>query len=230
MKISELSTRSGVTTASIKYYLREGLLFSGTSTSPTQTEYDEAHVARLRLIRALIDVGGLTISAAKAVITVADDKMTPLVQAFGVAQAAVSASLQSTAEPSEKSLAAVSELESARGWKVHGHNPGQAITARVLDAFDAIGRPEMISLLEPYAAAADLAAEADLAAVMNSDPADRNRMVETVIVGTALGDGLFAGLRRIAQESKSLQLGLAGSPTAHNQSPTESCEPEGARS
>ena len=36
-------------------------------------------------------------------------------------------------------------------------------------------------------------------------------MVETVVVGTALGDGLFTGLRRVAQEHIARQLGLPGS-------------------
>ncbi|GMA88788.1 hypothetical protein GCM10025868_40380 [Angustibacter aerolatus] len=44
--------------ATVKYYLREGLLPPGTPTSRTQAQYDEEHVRRLRLVRALLDVGG----------------------------------------------------------------------------------------------------------------------------------------------------------------------------
>lgn len=229
MKMSELSERSGVTTASIKYYLREGLLFAGTSTSPTQTDYDETHAARLRLIRALIDIGGLSVSAARMVLAVADDEAIPIVHAFGVAQHAVTASLQSSAAPTAEALATVSELKSELGWSIHDHNPGEAIVARVIDAYNAIGRPDLVSMLPAYAAAADLAAEADLAAVMASGPTDRNRMVETVIVGTALGDGLFAGLRRIAQESRSRTLGLPGSSLDDENPNSKVCAPEGIR-
>ncbi len=42
MRVAELSRRSGVSVASIKYYLREGLLPPGELTSPNQAHYGEA--------------------------------------------------------------------------------------------------------------------------------------------------------------------------------------------
>ena len=45
MQISGLSARTGVSIASLKYYLREGLLMPGAPTSATRAEYDEGHVA-----------------------------------------------------------------------------------------------------------------------------------------------------------------------------------------
>jgi hypothetical protein len=44
----------------IKYYVREGLLPPGQLASPNQTQYDNSHLRRLRLIRALTEVGGLS--------------------------------------------------------------------------------------------------------------------------------------------------------------------------
>lgn len=44
MRLSELSKQSGVTTATIKYYLREGLLPPGERVTATQAEYDESHL------------------------------------------------------------------------------------------------------------------------------------------------------------------------------------------
>src|SRR5439155_716721 len=63
MKMSELSRASGVPIATIKFYLREKLLPAGRATAATQAQYDEKHLARLRLIRALVDVGGLPLAA-----------------------------------------------------------------------------------------------------------------------------------------------------------------------
>lgn len=210
MKISGLSERSGVTIASIKYYLREGLLFAGRAESSTRSEYDESHVSRLRLIRALIDIGGLSVTAAKAVIDTIDDDEVPIVHAFGVAQHAMSASLTSATPPTEAGLRRVDALKQERGWQTHGRNPGEEIAARVVDAFSAIGRDDLIGLLPAYADAAAIVARADLDATLaNGD--DRRLMVETVVVGTALGDGLFAGLRRIAQEDIARSFGLPGS-------------------
>ncbi|GAA0307677.1 MerR family transcriptional regulator [Kineococcus aurantiacus] len=63
MRIGELSERSGVSAASIEYYAREGLLPPGERTGCNQTESAQAHLERLRLIRSLIDVGGLSVAA-----------------------------------------------------------------------------------------------------------------------------------------------------------------------
>src|SRR5690606_10785821 len=72
VRISELSSRSGVPVATIKYYLREGLLPAGERTSATQARYGEAHVERLRLVRALVDVAGLTIQRVRQILSVVD--------------------------------------------------------------------------------------------------------------------------------------------------------------
>jgi DNA-binding transcriptional MerR regulator len=68
VRISELSSRTGVPVATIKFYLREKLLHEGLRTAVTQAQYDETHVARLRLIRALLGPGGLSVAAAQRVI------------------------------------------------------------------------------------------------------------------------------------------------------------------
>lgn len=44
MRLAELSERSGVSTATIKYYLREGLLAPGRQINATTAEYDEEHL------------------------------------------------------------------------------------------------------------------------------------------------------------------------------------------
>src|SRR5678816_76704 len=72
VRIAELSSKSGTSIPSIKFYLREGLLPAGSPTGKNQAEYAEAHVRRLRLIRALIDVGGLTVAAAREVLSAVD--------------------------------------------------------------------------------------------------------------------------------------------------------------
>ena len=68
MRISELSSRSGVPVATIKFYLREHVLHDGVRTAATQAQYDETHLARLALIRALIGVGGLSIARVQQVL------------------------------------------------------------------------------------------------------------------------------------------------------------------
>jgi DNA-binding transcriptional MerR regulator len=68
MRMAELSERSGVPIATIKYYLREGLLPQGTPVSATRADYGEAHLRRLRLIRALIEVGEVPVAGISAIL------------------------------------------------------------------------------------------------------------------------------------------------------------------
>ena len=198
MRISELSRHSGVSTATIKYYTREHLLPEGDRTGYNQTEYGDEHVARLRLIRALIDTGGLSIADTQRVLAAIDDPALPLDWTLGVAQQAIP---KSSTPPSDASLARVREVIDERGWQVYPGNPGIAQAASVLDSYAHIGREDLGAALSGYAEAADLIAYVDLQLV--ADSGSRDRMAETVVVGTVLGDTLLAGLRRIAQENTS---------------------------
>jgi DNA-binding transcriptional MerR regulator len=60
MRISQLSQRAGLPVGTVKFYLRTGLLHHGRATSATQAIYDESHLERLRLVRALLEVGKLS--------------------------------------------------------------------------------------------------------------------------------------------------------------------------
>lgn len=73
MRLADLSKRSGVSTATIKYYLREGLLPPGRQVNATTAEYDEDHLRRLRLVRALIQVGKVPVATAREVLGHVDD-------------------------------------------------------------------------------------------------------------------------------------------------------------
>lgn len=205
MKISELSSRSGVPVATVKFYLREGLLASGEKSSRNQASYDASHLSRLRLIRAFIEVGGLSVASARAVLAAIDDESLPFGVAVGIAAAALPGGPAPVvpadgADPGrgERDLAALVET---RGWTVDPVNPGWALAARVIDDYAALGREDLLTTLPVYAQAAELIAAADLQTVAASN--GRAEMTETVVVGTVLGDSLFAGLRRMAHENVS---------------------------
>jgi DNA-binding transcriptional MerR regulator len=73
MQLKELSGLSGVATASIKYYLREGLLPAGETINATRAEYSARHVERLGLIQALRRIVGLNIEQISGLLKMADD-------------------------------------------------------------------------------------------------------------------------------------------------------------
>ncbi|MEO8528518.1 MAG: MerR family transcriptional regulator [Pseudolysinimonas sp.] len=196
MRISELSELTGVSIASIKYYVREGLLPGGSPEGRNQTDYTDSHAARLRLIRAFLDVGGLSVSASRAVLAALDDEVP-----FGVAASVASAALPTAAPrtgPTGPGRATLDALTAKLGWTVDAQNPGMELASRVIDDYTALGREDLLSTLDPYANAALQVAEADLDAVAASG--NPEAMAETVVIGTVLGDSLLAGLRRMAHE------------------------------
>jgi len=199
MRMAELSERSGVAVPTIKFYLREQLLAAGERTSPNQSTYSESHVDRLRLVRALLDVGGLTVTAARGVLAAIDNTGMPLDWAFGVAQQALPA--VASGEDDAAEAQAIDALLVERGWRIDPNNPGRATAARVLSRYESLGLGHLRETAGEYLRAAEIVAAADLAAVAASP--DRATQVETVVVGTVLGDAFFAGLRRIAQEQRS---------------------------
>ena len=194
MRMAELSTTSGIAVATIKFYLREKLLPAGESETVNQASYGAVHLDRLRLIRALIDVGGLSVASARRILEAIDSDAS-LPEVFEVAQHSVSAPIESSdLEP--LSLADVDEL--LTGWHVSLENPGRLAAARVLGVFRGVGQTDDRGWFARYAEAALLLATADLDEIESRQ--GRAAKAETVVVGTVLGDALISGLRRAAQE------------------------------
>jgi DNA-binding transcriptional MerR regulator len=197
MRISELSAQSGVPVATIKFYARENLLPGGEKTSVNQTNYGPAQLARLRLVRALVEVGGLSIANVRSVLTAIDDESLPLADAISAAACALPTTdrgdSDAVATPGEVTI---DKLIADRGWMVLPEAEGRNLAARVIDDYLELGRPDLIANLEVYADAVEQIADADIRSV--ADAGSRSAMAETVIVGTVLGDALLAGLRRMA--------------------------------
>ncbi|WP_367402176.1 MerR family transcriptional regulator [Kocuria marina] len=71
--LNALAEVSNTTTASIKFYRREGLLPAGTRLAATRQDYDRGHAERLQLIRVLREEAGATIPDIRALVTLIDD-------------------------------------------------------------------------------------------------------------------------------------------------------------
>ncbi|KQQ00693.1 MULTISPECIES: MerR family transcriptional regulator [unclassified Rathayibacter] len=192
MRISELSDASGISVATIKYYIREGILAPGVSSGPQRADYGDEHLARLRLLRALIESGGVGIAGAKRITTVLDRGDPPSV-AFEVAQDVVSANADSATPATDASTERVRSLV---GDTVCGH-PAVVTAARALDALEVSGGAMTDSWLESYAEAARLVARADLDELEARTSVSEQASIAAV--GTAMGDVVLQSLRRIAQ-------------------------------
>lgn len=198
MRLAELSRRSGISTPTIKYYLRLGVLPPGEVESTTWASYAEEHLQRLRLIRALTDVAGLSLEEVRRVLAAVDDTDRPLHDALGAAQWAISP--PPAAAPTERSVDRVDALLRRHGWDVHADSPHRARLAAALDTLDALDHPTPDELLDAYADAMGRLAATEVARV----PVDnRARAAERTVVGTLLHEPVLLTLRRMADEAAS---------------------------
>jgi DNA-binding transcriptional MerR regulator len=207
MRMKELSEASGVPVATIKFYLRERLLPAGRRTHPNQSLYGEAHLRRIRLIRALIEVGGLSVAGARGVIAVLDLPTQSVHNVLGLAQHAMTPAVS---PPDTQQFRAardrVDETLVRLGWRVSPESAGRDGAALVLSTMAELHQDRLTDVLEPYARAAQTAAAADLDAVGAAGvDGDRDAMVETAVIGMVVGEALLLHLRRMAQEHLSAQ-------------------------
>jgi DNA-binding transcriptional MerR regulator len=199
MRLAELSSRSGVPATTIKYYLRLGLLHAGERQSSTWSAYDDSHLRRIALIRALIDVAGLPLESVHRVLDVVNDKDVPLHQALGTAQWLLS---PGTAEqPSAESRDRVDALLGRHNWELASDSPHRAALAAALDRLDRLAFPPPDALLDQYAEALSRFAPSEVEPV--AAETDRATAVEHLIIGTLLYEPLLATMRRMAHESQS---------------------------
>jgi DNA-binding transcriptional MerR regulator len=205
MRIAELSRDSGVPMPTIKYYVREGLLKPGELTSRNQAQYDDSHLRRLRLIRALTEVGGLSIAAVRDLLAAAGAQATSLHDALGKVQYATTPSQRYEATEASREVAGrqADEFIRRHGWRVGADSPARRLLASVLAALHDLGQDDLVALADAYAAPAEQIAAADLAAIVGRQ--GRDSQLEGVVIGTVLGDALLAALRRLAEENASVR-------------------------
>jgi DNA-binding transcriptional MerR regulator len=212
MRIAELSHRSGVPIPTIKYYMREGLVPPGRRTSPNQAQYEESHLRRLRLARALIEVGGLPIAVAHEVLTALEAKGDDVHLALGKAQYLATYTRRTpdhdedgAAEETRRlAKAEVTALLAEQGWWVNPGSPALAALIETVATLHRLGQEDYLELLPRYAeAAAELAVD-EVEGIARRP--DTESMAEGVVIWTVLGDSLLAALRRLAQENESSKI------------------------
>jgi DNA-binding transcriptional MerR regulator len=207
MRLSELSTRSGVSTATIKYYLREGLLPPGRRVTTTQAEYDENHLRRLRLVRALVQVGRVPIASAREVLTALEDDSLDHNSRLGTAVWALPHGPEPTAgDPATESARhTVDALLERLGWRFSqgygSDSPAYGMLVTAVGTLARLGYPCAIDDLAPYARSAGQLAAADLDLVERHESPDEQ--LEAAVALTVLYEPVLLSLRRLAQAEES---------------------------
>lgn len=203
MRVSELSRRSGVPVATIKYYLREGLLPPGELTSATQARYDDGHLSRLAVIRALLGPARLSVEVTKRVLGVIDDPPETLLDVLGSAQTATAPAAPTADITTDPAMRLMERL----GWNVQPDSPELAPLAAALNAIDEAEIRLVEGGLDHYASAMHDLAEKEVDTV----PVDEvDAAVRQAVLGTLLLEPVLLALRRLAQQDVSARRFAAG--------------------
>ena len=201
MRISQLSQAADLPVGTVKFYLRTGLLHPGRATSATQAIYDQSHLDRLRLVRALLEVGKLSHAEIQRILAALE---APQTSTDGDALDAVEMLSLAAAEPAaidedRVDLTGARETVEQLGWSISEDSPHLDALAHALAALDSIGVTPSAERMRVYAEAASHVARNDVATVTEAEPEVRALVAAA---GTALYDAFFTALRRLAIENQ----------------------------
>lgn len=207
MRLAELSERSGVSTATIKYYLREGLLAPGRQINTTTAEYDEEHLRRLRLIRAMIQVGRVPVATVREVLSHVDDDSLPRAMRLGAAVWALPQVPEPDADDEfvQGARVAMEGLLKTLGWSnaqaMTTVSPSFRSLVVATAALRRLGYDWNPETLVPYARLMRQVAELDME-FMESHVSEAEK-AEVAVLGVVLVEPMLRALHRLAQEEES---------------------------
>jgi DNA-binding transcriptional MerR regulator len=198
MLVSELAERADVPLATVKYYLRAGLLPPGDVVGPRRAEYDETHVRRLQILRALREVGGAPVSALQTIIDAVDDGSQPVHEVLCQISDALSPPLPVDG-PGDEAREMVDDAIARAGWT--GVRPDAAARVRLAELIQLVSGDLLTvdeEILGYYAKLADELSRMEIAMVDTTK--DRAGMLEDMVAGEAVFGEILTLLRRLGHE------------------------------
>lgn len=219
MRISELAERCGVPLPTVKYYLREGLLMPGVATSVTSATYDDRHVRRLGLVRALA-AQGLPLEKIKTVVDLVDNPRDDLFVELGHAIAALPPYVEDSVGPDYPRARRVLEH---LGQIYDPRFAGVAQLEHALAALEAAGLRMDDRRIDAYGRHVRAIAEVDLELLPTHS---REATVEAAVLGTALYEPVLTAMRRLAHQHLAARMFGSGElpTTGADQAPNDDQE------
>ena len=223
MRISELAEQSGATVATIKYYLREGLLPPGNKVGARRAEYGDRHLARLQLLRVLREVGDMPVSDLKQVVDAIDNKALSTHEMNG---AACDALARTSGAVSAEMRALAAHVVQEAGWTyARPESPALDDLAGLLGVIVDLSAMFDTNQAATYLGLIDALAAYEVSRVYAAERIhDRDAVVQQMVIGQVVFGQLLLSLRRIAHEHHSAlrfpDQPSADTETARSQKPT----------
>jgi DNA-binding transcriptional MerR regulator len=205
VRISELAEATGFPVATIKYYLREGLLPVADKRGARLADYDERHLRRLHLIKLLREVGNVPIEGLKRLVGASERTDVPIHDLFAAAAVALAPAPPPAGQLRPVTRALADQLIATAGWThVRPDSPDRenlAATLELIATYDT--HPRDPAEIEPYLRFADQIANYEIQHL--HDAKDRIGLLEEMVVGQVVFGQVLATLRRLAEEHYSRQ-------------------------
>jgi DNA-binding transcriptional MerR regulator len=201
VRLKELCSQSGCSAATVKYYLREGLLHQGAAVNAREADYDDSHIERLRLIRALREVGDLSITSVRDVVVAIETPRNSIHDVLGSAVHALGPLTITTDHELTTERQEVLEYLDEIDWLVADDAPAIDLLASVVARIREFWGDIDIHVLDRYRIAIDELAARDLDVIGDID--DIESAMRKMVVGTVLWDAAMIALRRLAAENHS---------------------------
>lgn len=229
MRMSELSDRSGISVATVKYYLREELLDPGEALNARESSYGEKHLERLRLIRGLLQVVGASITQVREVLSIIDEKNQTPLEAMGRATSALPA-ISAAGIPAPENQAKpqlATKLLTQLGFRFDPDSPTVSQLDTALGLASDVGIPLDDAQIRVYRDAARELARADFARVPWAEVEESKTFA---VLGTVLYEPVILALRRLAHYEIGLELeAQQAGAAAPTQTTPHSTSTEGSR-
>lgn len=212
MRLQELSEATGMPIASIKFYLREGVLPSGRPLTATRSDYDDRHVRRIRTIQTLRGVNRFSVEQIRAVVALVDSGATRV-----EIMKALQREIHSLGDPVPGRTAEGNAVVTARGW------PDVPTAARGalddhLEEMARLGVSLPPDALDVYGRAVDLIAHVDIDDAASAE--DLDTLVSKAAAGMHMHSQLVLKLLGLAQASRSIAL-YGRAPGPHHAGPAQ---------
>ena len=199
MLLSELAARAEVPVATVKFYMRAGLLPPGQMTGPRRAEYDDGHLRRLRLVRMLREIGDIPVATLQRILDALGDDARSSHDVFCLAADALTETYDDL-PVDEPSRELVDDALAQVGWSAVRPD---ALDRRQLGALVRLLHAEGPLTIDPevlsfYVGIADCVCRAEIGFIDRQK--DRAGTLEDALAGEAIFGRVLTLLRRMGHE------------------------------
>lgn len=207
MKLSELAARTRTSTATLKFWIREGILPPGELRNQTTAVYGEGHVERIALVRTLREEFDLPIARIRALVVRIDDPGVSLLEIMEECQLIATGLRAGDAGQDAR----VPRLLADVGWPDATSVARDALSAALRDA-EAVGVTFGRETLARYARMLAEFAREDIASIRTDGT--RDAVARALLQGAAAQTRVLVALNQLAHTSAAISDALARAQAA----------------